>query len=230
MPLDLARIRAICFDVDGTLSDTDDEWVLELEDRLKPLLFFLSPKRLRTLARWLVMSGETPGNWFFEALDRLNLDERFHHVNQWLRRKARASSPRFRLVLGVPLLLNSLYRHYPLAIVSARDELSTLAFLEHHSLRHFFRVVVTAQTTPHTKPFPDPLLWAAHAMEVEPHHCLMVGDTPPDIRAAKAAGAQAVGVLCGFGTERELRHAGADLVLPSPTHLLALLPPPCSLP
>jgi len=28
------------------------------------------------------MSGETPGNWFFEALDRLNLDERFHHVNQ----------------------------------------------------------------------------------------------------------------------------------------------------
>jgi len=42
--LDLARIRAICFDVDGTLSDTDDEWVLELEDRLKPLLFFPVPK------------------------------------------------------------------------------------------------------------------------------------------------------------------------------------------
>ena len=27
MPLDLSRIRAICFDVDGTLSDTDDMWV-----------------------------------------------------------------------------------------------------------------------------------------------------------------------------------------------------------
>ena len=27
MPLDVDRIQAICFDVDGTLSDTDDLWV-----------------------------------------------------------------------------------------------------------------------------------------------------------------------------------------------------------
>jgi phosphoglycolate phosphatase-like HAD superfamily hydrolase len=41
----------------------------------------------------------------------------------------------------------------------------------------------------------------------------MVGDTTVDILAGKAAGAQTVGLLCGFGTERELRRAGADLVL-----------------
>ena len=56
-------------------------------------------------------------------------------------------------------------------------------------------------------------MWAAQQMQVKPEECLMVGDTTVDIRAGKSAGAQTVGVLCGFGTERELRRAGADLNL-----------------
>jgi phosphoglycolate phosphatase-like HAD superfamily hydrolase len=44
-----------------------------------------------------------------------------------------------------------------------------------------------------------------------------------DVRAGRAAGAQTVGVLCGFGEEKELRRAGADLILPSTADLLAAL-------
>ncbi len=51
----------------------------------------------------------------------------------------------------------------------------------------------------------------------------MVGDTVVDIRAGKAAGAQTVGVLCGFGEEDELRKAGADMILHSPVDLLSIL-------
>ena len=43
----------------------------------------------------------------------------------------------------------------------------------------------------------------------------MIGDTTVDMRAGKAAGAQTVGVLCGFGEEPELRQLGADLILVS---------------
>ena len=57
-------------------------------------------------------------------------------------------------------------------------------------------------------------------MNIKPEECLMIGDTTVDIRAAKAAGAQSVGVLCGFGQENELRQSGADLILES-TSLLA---------
>ena len=39
------------------------------------------------------------------------------------------------------------------------------------------------------------------------------GDTTVDVIAARAAGAQTVGVLSGFGEEDELRQAGADLIL-----------------
>ncbi len=37
MPLDVSRIQAICFDIDGTLIDTDDQWVSQVEKRLELL-------------------------------------------------------------------------------------------------------------------------------------------------------------------------------------------------
>jgi phosphoglycolate phosphatase-like HAD superfamily hydrolase len=51
----------------------------------------------------------------------------------------------------------------------------------------------------------------------------MVGDTTVDIRAGKTAGAQTVGVLCGFGEEKELKDMGADLILSSTPELLHVL-------
>jgi phosphoglycolate phosphatase len=47
----------------------------------------------------------------------------------------------------------------------------------------------------------------------------MIGDTTVDMRAGKSAGAQTVGVLCGFGEEAELRKLGADLILKSTSDL-----------
>ena len=120
-------------------------------------------------------------------------------------------------------MLVQLHTRYPLAVVSARDEAGTLTFMEQYELYSYFSTIVTSQTCIYTKPFPDPILWAAEKMGVAAENCLMVGDTTVDMRAGKAAGAQTVGVLCGFGTERELRRAGADLIIKSTHELLDLL-------
>jgi len=52
-------------------------------------------------------------------------------------------------------------------------------------------------------------------MGLPPSAVLNVGDTPLDVRAGLAAGITTVGVLTGAGTEEQLRHAGATLVLRS---------------
>jgi len=124
------------------------------------------------------------------------------------------------LVPGVEETLKELRSVFPMSVVSARGGRSTQIFLEQFNLSPFFRAVATAQTCEYTKPHPHPIIWAAEQMNVQPEECLMIGDTIVDIRAAKAAGAQSVGVLCGFGQEAELREAGADLILES----TALLP------
>jgi phosphoglycolate phosphatase-like HAD superfamily hydrolase len=102
-----------------------------------------------------------------------------------------------------------------MAVVSARDERTTRNFLDHFNLTQYFDVIVTSLSAEHTKPYPDPVLFAAQKMNVAPEACLMIGDTTVDIRAGKSVGAQTVGVLCGFGEEAELKRKGADLIIKS---------------
>ena len=212
MAINLERVKGLCFDVDGTLSDTDDAWVERLSGWLRPLRFLFPRGRITPFARWLVMVTETPMNSLYYLADRMSLDDNFAKLFE---RLARRPNPRhkFNLMSGTVELLDLVGGHYPLSVVSARDEKSTLRFLDQFSLTSRFQRVVASQTCVHTKPFPHPVLYAAEQMNVRPEDCLMIGDTTVDILAGKRAGAQSVGLLCGFGTESELRKAGADLIL-----------------
>ena len=211
MQLDLARVRALCFDVDGTLSDTDDLYTARVT-RLLPRFLFRDPERV---ARRFVMWIESPGNALMGIPDRFGLDDELAAVVNWMYRHRRKRWKRYLLIPGVDAMLAQLHGRFPMAVVSARDERGTRAFLDHFNLTRYFDVVVTALTAAHTKPYPDPIIYAAQKMGVAPESCLMIGDTPGDMRAGKSAGAQMVGVLCGFGEEEELKRRGADLILKS---------------
>lgn len=216
MPLDLQRIQALCFDVDGTLSDTDDLYVKKVL-RFFPPRLFRHPERA---ARRFVMWAEAPGNMLIGLPDIFGLDDEMLSLWEWLNRRRPRPMKHFLLIPGIKEMLEVLHSKYPMAVVSARDENSTLAFLEKFALTDYFQEIVTAVTARHTKPYPDPVLYAADKMEVAPETCLMIGDTTVDIRAGKSAGAQTVGVLCGFGEADELKSWGADLILEH-TSLLA---------
>jgi HAD superfamily hydrolase (TIGR01549 family) len=223
MPLNPEKVRAICFDVDGTLSDTDDLYVLKLERILRLIRSLLPHQDPQRAARRLVMWSEAPGNFLIGFPDTLGVDDEIAALMEWLNRQRPRPIRQFLLIPGVKEMLAQLSQRYPLAVVSAREALTTNAFLDHFDLTQYFRVIVTGQTAEHTKPYPDPIFYAARAMQVPPEFCLMVGDTPVDIRAGKAARAQTVAVLCGFGEEPELRRVGADMVLPNTAELVQVL-------
>lgn len=227
MALDLTRVQALCFDVDGTLRDTDDQYIQNLLSYLKFFRPILPGQDLERFARRLIMAIEDPGNLALDLADRLGIDNLTARLLQSIER------PRQRLkilkkapiVPGVRKMLEALFQDYPMAIVSARGEDATLEFLESQHLTRYFQVIVTGQTCARTKPHPMPVQWAAAKLGVRAESCLMIGDTTVDIRSGRAAGAQTAGVLCGFGTEDELVKAGAHVVLKSSADLADYLPP-----
>jgi len=223
MPLDISRIKVLCFDVDGTLSDTDDLYKQKIENLLTPFKIFLPSQNPGSLARKLVMISESPGNFLMGIPDKLKIDRELAAVGDFFYRKGHTKTGSFLLIPGSDRVLTKLKPRYPMAIISARGTRSTKAFLDQFHLNSFFDCIATAHTCEYTKPYPDPIFWVAKQMKVQPEECLMIGDTTVDIRAAKAAGAQSVGVLCGFGEERELYHAGADLILKSTSSLADVL-------
>ena len=219
MSINIPIIKALCFDVDGTLSDTDDLYTQKVI-RFFPKFLFRDPDRA---ARRFVMWVEAPGNALLSLTDTIGMDDEIVAFIDWFSRHRKMSSKKFLLIPGVDEMLARLKGHYPMAVVTARDEKGTMRFLDQFDLAKYFDVIVTGQSAEHTKPYPDPILFAAKKMNVKPEECLMVGDTTVDMRAGKSAGAQTVAVLCGFGEEPELLKMGAGLILKTTSELADLL-------
>lgn len=224
MAIDITRVRALCFDVDGTLRDTDDQYTAQFARWLSPFRLLLKQRDAHAAARRLVMAIESPATALYSLPDRLGIDNHMESVAAALARvNLFQRTHELTFVPGVLTMLEQLAAHYPMAIVSARNERLTLAFLERFDLVRHFDCIATSQTCAHSKPYPDQVIWAADQMGVATEECVMIGDTTVDMRAGKTAGAQTVGVLCGFGEERELRRAGADLIIEHTAQLTAHL-------
>jgi len=220
----LARIRAILFDIDGTLANTDDDYIDRIASFMKPFHLINSGRTSREWARWLVTHTETPANLMKTVMDRLYIDELIGAVSDRLH-LITGSSPvnRLTMIEGIHAMLEELRREYRLAIVTAREQRSSMAFLDQFALLPYFEVIVTARTTLRSKPHPAPIEYAAKQLGVQVGQCVMVGDTTVDMRSASSAGALGVGVLCGFGQREELLAAGADIIIGETRELTDLL-------
>ncbi|OGO48569.1 MAG: hypothetical protein A2Z30_01195 [Chloroflexi bacterium RBG_16_64_43] len=214
--LDLAHVQAVLFDMDGTLAETDEEYLRRLVRLVRPLrLFFGRAGEARVLRRWM-MASEGAASFLLTVPDRLGIDEPLAALTDRLAWSRGLGHPgAFRAVQGVPEMLTRLARRLPLAVVSSRDRRGTLAFLDQSNLQSHFAAVITALSAPRMKPHPAPVYAAAKALGVAPEGCLMVGDTRAEILAGRRAGAQTAGVLCGFGEREELEACGADVILES---------------
>src|SRR5215470_1887167 len=73
------------------------------------------------------------------------------------------------------------------------------------------------------KPAPDAVIAALAALRCAPQQALMVGDTPADILAGKAAGLKTCAVTYGFGTLKDLRHCQPDYVIDTFSDLVSLV-------
>ncbi len=111
-----------------------------------------------------------------------------------------------------------------LGVVTAkRRETVRLAF-SYLPLERFFDVVVGSDDTERHKPDPQPLAHALDLLKASRDDAVYVGDSPFDIRAAKAAGVHSVAVTWGGIHPRErLEAEEPDAVVATPEELLASL-------
>jgi len=78
--------------------------------------------------------------------------------------------------------------------------------------------VVCGDTTPHLKPHPASLLYAAQELVLAPQDCVYLGDDLRDVQAARAAGMRSVAVGWGYGEGLAAWHA--DAIIAKPMDLL----------
>jgi pyrophosphatase PpaX len=90
-----------------------------------------------------------------------------------------------------------------LGVVTAKRRSTVDLAFARLQVGHLFETVVGGDETERHKPDPEPLLLAAKRLGVSPQDCAYVGDSPFDIRAAKAAHMYSVAVTWGRIHDRE---------------------------
>lgn len=215
-------VEAVLFDLDGTLVETDDWVVANLAERLQRVRVLLPEGDAQRVARRLIMwSHDRIAGWL-ETLDRVGLDPVVQRMARQIGILNSSNGEQaLKPVAGTAELIHNLEGRYKLGIVSSRRQEEITDYLTQQGLNGQIQIVAGSDTTEHSKPHPQPLLWAAEQLAVPLEHVVMVGDTIGDLRAAKAAGALAVAVLCGFGEREDFDEA--DLVLDTTADLAALL-------
>jgi phosphoglycolate phosphatase len=210
------RIRAVLFDVDGTLLDTRDAWVAAFDAGLAAI-------------RKTSISGSEAAEWIGTPIEviyteRCGLagDELAKAVRAFQRVEADSVREGMRAYPRIREALADL-RGWKLAAVTNKRQDTSVEALRVTGLLPFFALVLGGDSVPRKKPAPDSILRAAATLDVPPGECAVVGDTENDVHAGKSAGARSIGVTWGYGTRARLEAAGVDYLVETPDALPPLL-------
>jgi phosphoglycolate phosphatase len=214
----MRRLRAMLFDLDGTLLDTAPDLVaalnaLRLEHGLAPLPFEEVRPAVSHGSAQVVKAGfPTAGAAESAALQRRFLD---------LYRAALSAGTR--LFPGMDEVLDALaVRGLCSGVVTNKPAWLTEPLIDELKLRDRLAVIVSGDTVAQPKPSPLPLLHAAKLAGVAPAECIFVGDAERDIQAAHAAGMPALIARYGYLHDADRPDAwGADGDVERPLDLLA---------
>ena len=129
-----------------------------------------------------------------------------------------------RVYAGVPEMLNTLKdKGKKLILATSKAEVYAYQILRHFDLLHYFDFVGGSELN-NTRTTKAEVI--AYVLEgagiVRREGILMVGDRFHDVEGAKAMSLPCAGVLYGYGTERELREAGADFLVAEPMELVRI--------
>ena len=215
--------HGVFFDLDGTLADTAPDLVAATNQLLSARNLPLKPyEQLRPCAsagaRGLIGGafGIDTKHPDFIALR----DEFFANYEK-------ALCVHSKLFDGMEHLLNQLESaQLPWGIVTNKSERFTNPLIELMGLSQRSASTVSGDTTPHSKPHPEPILHAARIANLDPNKSLYVGDDIRDIIAGKAAGMKTVAAAYGYcGCEEPPEAWGADFIIQTPQELLQIIFP-----
>jgi len=214
-----ASVRALVFDLDGTLIDSKMDLVNSVNAMLRETRRAELPPDLIASyvghgAPQLMASALGPASTEAERSEALAIFLKLYN-----QRKLEETRPYPGVVEGLRLLAHA---GVPMAVLSNKPNQFTLEILNGLELVGFFRAIYGGDSFPKKKPDPAGVLAVLRELDTPPETSAMVGDSDVDIQTARNASMVAVGVNYGFG-QHDRAHCPADIYVDSVVALRPLV-------
>lgn len=213
-------MRAILFDLDGTLVDTALDLVGALNDLRKD--HELPPLPYEDL---LPHASDGSVGLIAHGMPHAEPEQRTQWRSRYLEIYAGRLSDCSYLYPGIDEVLSQVERLNLLwGVVTNKPYAMAIELLRDLSLLTRAGIVLGGDSLPQRKPDPEPVLEACRTLDVSPQECLFVGDDQRDVEAGNAAGTRTVAVTWGYLREGEsYRSWGSDYAVHTPSELGQLL-------
>ncbi len=206
-------VKAIVFDLDGTLVDSRDAYVEAAVAAFQATGLKLPPEQ-ELLQIPKLLEQNLP-------IDELVGADKARFLDVFLNTFYSITDVKTTPISNIHATLETLQQKAKLALITMRHIPNVVLAreLQQFGLMQYFDCVLTARDTSKPKPSPEALIKALSVMGTQICDCLVVGDSVNDIKAGKAAGAKTIAVLSGLYTRQELVKLNPDLILESAVQL-----------
>lgn len=215
------RLRAVLFDMDGTLLDTAPDFVAVVQAMREARAL---PPVDETQVRDVVSGGARA--MVINAFDVDPFSPEFEVLRlEFLERYQNHCAVRTRFFEGMAELLEDIERAKLIwGVVTNKPVRYAEPIMQQLGLAERSAVLVCPDHVKNSKPDPEPLLLACSQLGLDPASVLFVGDDLRDIESGRAAGTRTVAVTYGYiHPEDNPRSWGADAVIEHPLELRRLL-------
>ena len=208
-------IKAVLFDLDGTLLDTNQLILDSFKHTFKTILDLEVPEE---------EMGKIFGKPLVGTLASYNEEKVDELVKEYRRYNEENHDNMCKPFEGVQVLLKSLKDHgYKLGIVTSKRLEMAKRGSDLGDITKYFDIFITPESTEKHKPNPEPIYEACKQIGIEPKEAIMVGDAPADILSGKNAGAITCAVRYTALPISELEKDNPDYFIDYPLQILDIL-------
>ena len=198
----LEQIKAVIFDLDGTLVDSMWMWrTIDIE--------YLTNQGIEVPENLEAFQEELEGMGFTETAilfkERFKIPDSLEEIkNTWICMSGEKYRNEVPLKPGVKEFLDYLKeRNMKIGISSSNSRELIQMVLEAHGILEYFDCITTCCEVKRGKPEPDVYLKTAQGLEVEPEACLVFEDVPMGILAGKRAGVKVCAIDDAYSRKQE---------------------------
>ena len=217
MQKSIPSLKAILFDLDGTIIDTHDAILASMQYTMRTILGKeFSPAHL------MKKVGQ-PLKTQMEDFAR-SAEERDEMLRVYRAYQAQIHDQKVKAFPGMKQALEALRQAgFPLGVVTSKLHAPALHGLEFFGLEGYFSCLVGADDCEKHKPDPFPVTLGANLLGFEAKECVYVGDSPYDIQAGNAAGAITIAAQWGMFSDEDLAAENPTYTCASISDVVSLL-------
>jgi len=215
------NIKAVIFDLDGTLLNTLDDLADSVNELLDKYNFPPHPvdnyKKFVGNGAEMLIKRSIPEN----STDKTDLKKITKELREiYTGRLIKKTKP----YDGIYNMLDELHKKYvPLNILSNKPDKETNMLIDHFFKKYRFKFIMGASEKFAKKPDPSGALFISSGLNIKPESFAYLGDSDVDMQTANNAGMFPIGVLWGFRDKEELLSGNAQKLLSNPMELIDFL-------